>query len=309
MISIRLKNYSRPPKRLTIPGCLRQIRRAATDKDGTVCTGNYYRDNTVRNLLKAYSIGKRKLNKKDKPKCFYCESKGEAMLSLEVEHYRPKDGLSSRDLIAGQSHDGYYWLGNEWSNLLLSCRSCNGGDAKGTRFPIGNNANRISHDQPVNAAIVLNRSICLLNSARLLPESPVILNPEFDTPENHLTFNDNGQIIHVPGSTRGQQTIQILRLFRDPLLVARQDVLNDFRHDINILVQARVSLRLLTDGDLEASFEPICREILSRKLISSGYSLWGAYINNNIERLIVSKIPAAYRQVFRDAYQYAIANP
>jgi hypothetical protein len=309
MISIKLKNYSRSPRRLTIPACIRQIQRAASNRNGAICTGNYYRDNTVRNLLKAYSIGKRKLNKKDKPKCFYCESKGEAMLSLEVEHYRPKDGLEGRDLIAGQSHNGYYWLGNEWSNLLLSCRSCNGADAKGMRFPISNKPNRISHDQPVNAALVLNRSICLLDSTRLLPESPVLLNPEFDIPENHLTFNDRGQIKSIAGSTRGQQTIQILKLFRDPLFAARQDVLNDFRNDINVLVQARVLMRLSTDGDLEAGFELICRKILSRKHICSEYSLWGTYINNNIERLIVSRIPAPYKQVFRDAYQYAIANP
>lgn len=309
MVSIRLKNYNRAPKRLLSTGCKKQIRRAAVKTSGAVCSGNYFRDDSIRKLLKAYSIGKRKLLKKDKPKCFYCESQGEAMLTLEVEHFRPKDGLNPIDLTAGQIHNGYYWLGNEWSNLLLSCRACNGGDAKGVRFPITNNGNRVFHDQPVNAANILNRNICKLNSSRLLPEAPVLINPEFDTPENHLTFDHTGQICHQPGSIRGQRTIEILRLNRDPLLIARQDILNDFINDIRVLIEARRINRIANDAQLEASLEPIFRKIISRTSVVEAYTLWGRYINANIENLVVSKVPNTYRQILRDAYQYVINNP
>jgi hypothetical protein len=309
MISIRLKNYNRPPQRLMSTGAKRQIRNAAIARSGAVCSGNYYRDVTVRTLLKAYSVGKRRLTKKDKPKCFYCESQGEAMLTLEVEHYRPKDAVNVLDLVAKQNHDGYYWLGNEWSNLLLSCSACNSGDAKGTRFPISNNANRIIHDQPVSALIVLNRNLCKLNSTRLLPEAPVLLNPEYDIPETHLTFDNTGQIKHIVGSVRGQRTIEILNLYRNTLLIARQDLMNDFVNDVKTYAEARRINRITSDANLQSAFEPICRKIISRRKSNTSYSLWGNYLNDNIENLVVSKIPVVYQQVFRDAYQYAILNP
>ena len=201
MISIRLKSYSRSPHRLTCMGSKTQIRNAVLATSGVPCNGTYYRDEGVRNTLKAYSLGKRRLVRGDEPKCFYCESKGEAMLPLEVEHYRPKENVSTRDLPLGQIHPGYYWLGNEWSNLLLACRACNGGGAKGTRFPIMNNGNRVVSGNPVDNQSRLNRRICRLDLAPLLAESPVILNPEFDTPEDHLTFNRrNFQIIQKNGS-------------------------------------------------------------------------------------------------------------
>lgn len=309
MISIRLKNYNRVPRRLLSPACIRQIKRAANTFSGAVCSGNYYRDDSVRMLLKAYSIGKRKLNKKDKPKCFYCESQGEAMLILEVEHFRPKDGLNNIDLALGQIHNGYYWLGNEWSNLLLSCRACNGGDAKGVRFPIANNGNRVFHDQPVNAANLLNRNICKVNSSRLLLEDPILLNPEYDTPENHLTFDNTGQIRELGGCIRGRRTIQILRLDRDSLLIARQNILNDFLNDIRVLLEARRVNRITSDANLNASLEPIFRKVISRTQLTEAYTLWGRYLNANFENLIIRKVPTVYRQILRDAYQYVINNP
>jgi hypothetical protein len=309
MISIRLKNYDRPPNRLICVASKRQIRRAAINMSGAICSGNYYRDKSVRNLLKAYSIGKRRISKNDEPKCFYCESQGEAMLKLEVEHYRPKDGVTVSDLAVGQVHNGYYWLGNEWSNLLLSCKSCNGEDGKGTRFPISNSGNRIFHDQPVSGANILNRRICKLNSARLLPEGPIILNPEYDTPEMHLTFDRTGQIKHVTGSLRGEQTIQILKLFRSPLLVARQKIMNEFVEDIKTYVEARRTNRITSNSRLKVALEPICKKIISRRNKNVAYTLWGNYLNDNFDNLIVAKIPNNYRQILRNAYQYVLLHP
>jgi 5-methylcytosine-specific restriction endonuclease McrA len=308
MISIRLKDIDNPPERLVCPAAVRQLKRAANERSGAVCSGNYYRDNSVRNLLKAYSIGKRVLDKKDKPKCFYCESQGEAMLPLEVEHYRPKDGLNKIDLIAGQVHVGYYWLGNEWSNLILSCRSCNNSGAKGTRFPIGNNQDRVFHHQPVDNSETLNRDNCKIDSQDLLNESPILLNPEIDTPEEHLTFDNTGQIIHKPGKIRGKKTIEILQLYRDPLLIERQDILEDFRNDINVLVGLRTKDKI-SNAVLKEILTTICWKIISRKEPNTAYTLWGRFINDNIEELIVSKIHIAYQQIFKESYQHALDNP
>ncbi len=309
MISIRLKNFSKPPDRLLSNTSIRQIRTAARERSGRAYSGNVHRDDSVTNLLRAYSLGKKRLKKKDEPKCFYCESKGEAMVTLQVEHFRPLDAVNKVDLIVGQIHNGYYWLGNEWSNLLLSCGACNGAGAKGTRFPIGNNPNRVFHDQPVSRANKINRNICLINSARLLPEFPILLNPEFDTPEYYIQFNKAGKLSHIPGQIRGEITIEILKLNRDPLLISRQKVLNTYLQDIKTLVELRRINRFTTHADLQASLEPICKKIISQQLPCSAYSFWGIYINNNIDNLITNQLPTKYRKIFRRAYNAALLHP
>ena len=68
------------------------------------------------------------LKKIYRDKCGYCETRIRPGATPQVEHYRPKKALES------SAHFGYYWLGYEWSNLLLCCPCCN--RAKGTSFPI-----------------------------------------------------------------------------------------------------------------------------------------------------------------------------
>jgi hypothetical protein len=304
MISIRSKDYNQVPDRLLSDGAIRQIETSIQNKSGSHCDGYYYRADDVRNKLKAYSLGKTILSNKDKPKCFYCESQGEHMLVLEVEHYRPKDGLSEKDLVAGQSHDGYYWLGNEWSNLLLSCSFCNG--VKGTRFPILNNQNRITEEPPPINIGVLDRTNYIMDSTRLLSEEPVLLNPEYDTPEDHLTYDTNGHISNKNGSYRGEQSIKILHLDRDTLLLKRQEILKEFLNDIKVLVKARNSGRYSSDGDLEELFNAICKKIIYRRSTDVAYTSWGRYLNTHIEKIFVEVIPSPYKQNFRNAYMNAL---
>src|SRR5690349_1720738 len=53
-------------------------------------------------------------------KCAYCESVYRAVDALDIEHYRPKGGVTEDD-----DHPGYWWLAGVWSNLLPSCPPCN----------------------------------------------------------------------------------------------------------------------------------------------------------------------------------------
>lgn len=53
-------------------------------------------------------------------KCAYCESEVGAPNDEEIEHYRPKGGITGED-----DHNGYWWLASAWPNLLLSCTGCN----------------------------------------------------------------------------------------------------------------------------------------------------------------------------------------
>lgn len=53
-------------------------------------------------------------------KCAYCESIYRAVDSRDIEHFRPKAGVTE-----APGHPGYWWLAADWSNLLPSCPPCN----------------------------------------------------------------------------------------------------------------------------------------------------------------------------------------
>ena len=53
-------------------------------------------------------------------KCAYCESIYRAVDARDIEHYRPKAGVTE-----SPDHWGYWWLAADWHNLLPSCPPCN----------------------------------------------------------------------------------------------------------------------------------------------------------------------------------------
>ncbi|MBW2119315.1 MAG: hypothetical protein JRH09_15525 [Deltaproteobacteria bacterium] len=63
-------------------------------------------------------------------KCCYCERKRELKRESDVEHYRPKAGVTGEE-----NHMGYWWLAYEWNNYLYACKPCNQGH-KANHFPL-----------------------------------------------------------------------------------------------------------------------------------------------------------------------------
>ena len=122
-------------------------------------------------------------------KCAYCEKMIASDQHADIDHYRPKAGVTDEnDLIievtiegASRPHPGYYWLAYDWKNLLPSCELCNrhfsgrqGNESLGkrNRFPVdGTHA-----VQPGGEA----------------NEKPMLINPTVDDPKNHFTFDGSG---------------------------------------------------------------------------------------------------------------------
>ena len=141
-------------------------------------------------------------------KCAYCESRLGTAAAGVVDQYRPKRGARGFDRQFSDIH--YWWLALEWSNLLYVCPQCN--RFKGSWFPLEEGARRADPET---------------YGEDLEAENPLLLNPFFDDPEEHLDFVDDGSI--RPRSERGQVTIEILRLDREELGSARRQSLQDFR--------------------------------------------------------------------------------
>lgn len=131
-------------------------------------------------------------------KCVYCEQKLSATRPVQIDHYRPARGAV--DIEGRRSEDHYYWLAYEWDNLYACCPECN--QAKGAKFPV---AGERVPEQFRGALDVL--------------ELPMLLNPGFCDPEQHLEFHRDGLV--TPRSIEGQITIEVLRLNRSALVAAR----------------------------------------------------------------------------------------
>jgi hypothetical protein len=163
-------------------------------------------------------------------KCAYCEAPIRDYQHGDVEHFRPKAGITDQDgrrvyLLDGNGeiqidaagepveHPGYYWLAYEWTNLLPSCIKCNQDDVrqgrrigKHARFPVeGRHAQK---------------------PEELTAEKPVLIHPlsveKDDEPSRHLMVDTKTGLMahHTP---RGQACIDILGLnVRDQLVDDRR---------------------------------------------------------------------------------------
>lgn len=302
MIRITHKDYNVVPEPLTRPGTYKQIQRAVLAEDGENYNTTYYKDSVVVNKLKAFSVHKNNLDPGDKPKCYYCESYTEHVAVLQVEHFRPKAKVSDVD-NNNTAHPGYYWLGLEWSNLLLSCPNCNGKEAKGNRFPLENFNDRATPINPITGGAPLplgyDRTNCIANGHTLLNEKPLLINPEYEDPTPFLTFDEFGQIHGI--HEKGIKSVEIYNLKRAPLLSARQEKLNIIIKDINLACAAR-DLGKIDDNCFMVWLEAECSKILQLDNIRNEYCLWGRYIIANFETCIVSKI-ATYKDQLREAFR------
>lgn len=178
---------------------------------------------------KTQSSVRDKLNEFYHHKCGYCEQ----LCKAEIEHYRPKKGVTE-----DPAHPGYYWLCYEWSNLVPSCRYCNTEGGKGNQFPVRNT--RVVGPQLLPDGNP-DRSRYNAVDSPLIEEQPYLLHPEIDRPEIHLIFEisppKDGILIKGRDTEgRGNETIRICNLNRTDLKIARlTNVFSEYRtriHDI-----------------------------------------------------------------------------
>jgi len=140
-------------------------------------------------------------------KCAYCES---YITKLDdLDHFRPRNSVTDYDnnpiLIDGPDgnktkHRGYYWLENDWKNLLPACKDCNRITkkngvkiGKGKRFPI--------------------KGKYAIQPGEEKNEIPLLINPVETEPQKHLEYeNRTGCLIAVNKSENGQICIDVFGL-------------------------------------------------------------------------------------------------
>jgi hypothetical protein len=208
-------------------------------------------------------IVKDKLKEIFDEKCAFCECNISVGSHLDVEHYRPKKK--------------YYWLGYEWSNLLLACPICNR-DNKKTKFPLGTPSN-IVNTPPVMPSGELNEAKCHILSPELLAESPLLLHPAIHDPSEHLKFLPNGDVEGI--TEEGKESIKVFGLRRDKLVIERKEIIWDMQVELLKAVSTNSSEKL--HEPIFQIIEKLCHRF-ERKKPFLGFT---QAILNNFEEFIV----------------------
>jgi len=211
-------------------------------------------------------------------KCCYCERNDVGGAELQVEHYRPKK--TPKECENSTNHFGYYWLGYEWTNLLLCCSTCN--KLKNNFFPIENENNRIC-----NPTFNSNNELFLENNKAdnqiLINEKSLIFNPEIDNTFEHFIFDNE---CFIKGKTeKGKVTIKILKLNDTPFLIARYEIINNYILAFNnLLLDFRN--KTIDKKTLIKNFNRIFTNIKQRRFRKNTHTFFSYYFYSYFENYI-----------------------
>ncbi|WP_460914933.1 HNH endonuclease family protein [Spirosoma areae] len=142
-------------------------------------------------------------------KCCFCEADFTANGYGDVEHFRPKVGFT-KTLTGRLIRPGYYWLAYDWNNLFFSCQICNQ-RLKKNHFPLANEEKRAKN-----------------HTADYIQETPLLLHPAMDNPEDHITFNHH---VPVDKTERGKISISSFGIDRPTLNRIREAYLQNVRNN------------------------------------------------------------------------------
>lgn len=228
-------------------------------------------------------------------KCSYCESTVRHVAAVQVEHYRPKNGVAEE-----ATHNGYYWLALEWSNLVLGCPVCNGQGAKGNKFPIL--GDRVFRQNPIGSNSNLDRSQLLPDVSPLSNELPVLLHPEVDNPMEHLKYNAYALLEHT--TERGEGTIRICRLNRADLVRERQRVINELLEQCNIIFLGKLENEIEMTDEMVNNLLKYQLNLFRNKKNDPNepYTSFREYILENFEECAIVRVEEIFKNYLRSAY-------
>ena len=225
-------------------------------------------------------------------KCAYCETKIKPVSTEHIEHFRPKAKITNVNA------NGYYWLGYEWSNLLLACPSCNG--KKDTKFPLLRNNHIVNH--PVNPVGDIDYLLLPESADYLLQERSLLINPEYWKPENLMYIDYFGKLIPIKNNLLAVTTIEEIGLNRDDLVANRQSKIDKIIIRIEEQIAAKYGDNPLNEGQYQHQLDLIFKEIVSRINATSEYTLLGNCMIGRFDELILEDIEQEFHQEIKDYF-------
>lgn len=199
-----------------------------------------------------------------KNKCAYCESPlPPASTSGSIENFRPKS--NARGLNKDFSREHYWWLTYVWENLYYSCEICN--RFKSSWFPVeGDRALKLTPIQNIN-----------------FKETALLLDPCIDRPEEHLIYNENGQVDFL--TLKGRITIEILKLNRVELVREREEALKQLYGDWELFLKLwrSKSRNRKKIKELALNWEDIFSNYTQKPYVAIQRQMLSKWLNNHLE--------------------------
>lgn len=194
-----------------------------------------------------------RLHKYRNGKCCYCERKREPKREPDIEHFRPKAGVTEDG-----EHPGYWWLAYEWENLYFSCKACNE-EFKKNHFPLRHGGVRAR-----SATDDLGAELPILPD--LVAEDPeLLIGYAWD-----VQLEEARPFGRVPHRQRGTAVIKFLGLDRD-ILNEQRGLLIDLLEGIATKMNAAL---LLGRKRLEQRSAAAIRRQTARNQEFSGFRRW-----------------------------------
>lgn len=274
------KDFDAPPQGLATDACNAQKQKALAEKATHDFSSYHYRDSTITVLRGIY-----------KRKCGYCETPESAGAALRVDHYRPKARVKN---VPG--HEGYYWLAYEWSNLVLSCEKCNG--KKLDQFPLEDEAARVSQPVIGNNNLPL-ADYCRVDGPVLRSERPLLLNPELDSPDDHLVFLPDGTI--GAKTPEGETSIKVCYLYRDELTISRKKMTDNVLEKLKKHLLRFLSKEIDEDTYRYAVYNVYEEAMIGRQAVEP-YSRVVTALFENFDEFIVTRFPQHQQQYIRQTF-------
>lgn len=296
-----IKDLNDKPDILKEQSTIDALNQIAVSGNTNLIKDSVYKGTYIDSVGKTQSSVREKLNKYYFHKCAYCE----VICKAEIEHYRPKKGVSEDN-----THNGYYWLAYEWSNLVPSCRYCNTEGGKGNQFPVM--GTRVK--SPILDVLgKLDTEKSIAKSTELIAEKPYLLHPEIDNPVLALgfTLDDESKGIKILGldtdKLRGEKTIKICNLNRDYLKLARKkNVTDSFLNHIDSLF-ALNNQGLISDKNLPKALKIAFEEVEAKSQdITLEYTLLRKYMvstEQRFEQIILSQLEFGQQSIVREAFK------
>ena len=225
-------------------------------------------------------------------KCAFCETSIKPAATPNVEHFRPKASIS------GVNDNGYYWLGYEWSNLLLACPACNG--AKGTKFPLHTGTHIINH--PADALGNIDYAQFPQYQGYLTKERPLLINPEYWKPEKLMYFDYFCKLRPIKNNILAITTIEEIKLNRIPLIIDRQSKVDEIVIRIEQQICARYGSDPLTDNQYRYQLNLIFKDIISRLDKTAEYTLLGRCMIERFDEIILEDIEPEFHKEITDHF-------
>lgn len=198
--------------------------------------GKYWRKDDVKQALFEMHSGK----------CCYCERKRDKKREPDVEHFRPKAGVTE-----DADHPGYWWLAYDWENYFFSCKKCNQ-EHKKTQFPL----------------LMNGRSRAYTFEDSLDEEKPFFINPEKENPEKFIGFEWRKawgvyvKAIGLDDELRGYTTIKSIGLNEGTIPQQRAEIVDILQELVGTM---HVALRRGPERAIERTAKLIRKETLSER--------------------------------------------